>query len=73
VQVVVEPAHRVLKGDVQVPEAVGVGHLDSPPDRRLHPEEDQLELVDLGSRHHPAARRLAADEGLLFELVVAIS
>ena len=47
VQVVVEPPHRVLKGDVQVPEAVGLGYLDSSPDGRFHPDEDQLELVDL--------------------------
>src|SRR5262245_40516558 len=70
VQMVVEPAHRVLKGDVQIPEAVGLGHLDSPPDGRFHPDEDELELVNLRRRRHPAARRLTPDEGLLFELVV---
>jgi hypothetical protein len=71
VQMVVEPAHRVLKGDVQVPEAVGLGYLDSPPDGRIHPDEGQLELIDLSCRLHPAARRLAPDEGLCLLVVLA--
>jgi hypothetical protein len=72
VQVVVEPAHRVLKGDVQVPEAVGFGYLDPSPDGRLDSDEYEFELVDLSCRHHPAPRRLLPGEGLPFELLVAI-
>jgi hypothetical protein len=34
-QVVVEPAHRVLDGDVQIPEGVVARHLDLPPDQRV--------------------------------------
>jgi hypothetical protein len=46
VQVIVEPAHRVLDGDVQIPEAVGFRHLDASPNRRLDLFEDDLELED---------------------------
>src|SRR5438309_7865110 len=35
VEMVVLPSHRVLDGDVQVPERVDVGHLDASPDGGL--------------------------------------
>jgi hypothetical protein len=38
VKVVVEPAHRILDGDVQVPEGVPLGHLDAAPDERSVPD-----------------------------------
>ena len=37
VKVVVQPAHRVLDGDVQVPERVLLGHLNAAPDERVRP------------------------------------
>jgi hypothetical protein len=37
VEVVVQPAHGVLDGDVQVPERVLLGHLDSAPDQWIRP------------------------------------
>ena len=45
VQVVVEPTHRILDGDVQVPERVGLGHLNAPPHERVGPLEHDQELV----------------------------
>ena len=37
VKVVVQPAHGILDGNVQVPERVLLGHLDAPPDERFRP------------------------------------
>ena len=52
VQVVVEPTHGILDGDMQVPEGVGPGHLDGPPDRRHYLQKDDSELVDLDPGSH---------------------
>lgn len=45
VQVVVEPARRILEGDVQVPEGVSLGHLNAPPDERVGAGEHDQELA----------------------------
>ena len=45
VEVVVEPAHGVLDGDVQVPKRVLLGHLDAAPDQWIRPREHHQELV----------------------------
>jgi hypothetical protein len=37
-QMVIEPAHRILDGDVQVPERIALGHLNAAPDERIVPE-----------------------------------
>ena len=52
VQVVVEPTHGILDGDMQVPEAVGPRHLDGPPDRRRYLQKDDSELVDFTPSLH---------------------
>src|SRR5262245_61782996 len=38
-QVVIEPAHRVLNGDVQIPESIVTRHLDLTPDQRVALQE----------------------------------
>jgi|SRR5881296_3252718 len=52
VQVVIQPTHSVLEGNVEVPEAVGLGHLDSSPDRWRNPQEEDLELVHMSLLAH---------------------
>jgi len=45
VEVVVEPAHGVLDGDMEIPERVSLRNLDAPPDERVGPAEDDQELM----------------------------
>jgi hypothetical protein len=45
VEVIVEPPHRVLDGDVQIPEGVPFGNLDPSPHQRVRPGEDDEKLV----------------------------
>ena len=45
VQVVVEPPHGVLDGDVQVPEGIRLGHLNASPDERVDPGQHNEKLV----------------------------
>lgn len=46
-QVLVEPAHAILNGDVQVPEVVVRGNFDPPPDRGLDVAQGDLQLQNL--------------------------
>ena len=60
VKVIVEPAHRVLNGDVQIPERVLRGHLDATPDERFGAAQHDEELVHQRGRRG-ALRSLAAN------------
>ena len=60
VQVVVGPAHRILEGDVEVPEGVAGGHLDATPDGRLDLLERDLELEHLLACASVSGRRARA-------------
>ena len=47
VEVVVFPSHRVLDGNVEVPEAVVARDLDCPPHRRLHLLQRHLAVLNV--------------------------
>src|SRR5438046_1575681 len=51
-QVIVEPTHRVLEGDMKVPEAIGLGDLDASPDGWSHVQEAEPELVHVSLLSH---------------------
>jgi hypothetical protein len=48
VKVVIQPAHRVLDGNVQIPEGVALGNLNAAPHEWVGPSEDDEELVHEG-------------------------
>lgn len=45
-EMIVEPPHRILDGDVEVPEGVRQWHLDSAPDKRIGPAQDDEKLMN---------------------------
>jgi len=51
-QVIVEPTHRILEGDMKVPEAIGLGDLDASPDGWSHVQEAEPELVHVSLLSH---------------------
>jgi hypothetical protein len=54
VKVAIQPAHRILYGDMKVPERVLLGHLDSAPHQRFSVAEHDKELM------HPVCRLRSA-------------
>lgn len=47
VKMTVPPAKGIRKGDVEIPEGVGPGDFNQPPDRRLHQFQGDFEPIDL--------------------------
>ena len=47
VQVTGQPPHRILNGDMQIVERIGLRNMNAAPDLGFHPKESNLELADL--------------------------
>jgi hypothetical protein len=56
VKIVIQPAHRVLDGSVQIPERVRLGHLDATPNERVRSparrSSDQPKLEKMAPSGH---------------------
>ena len=56
-QMAVQPAHRILNCDVEIPESIPLGHLNSTPDQRIRPWKDDQEWAHVVDFRDPSRLR----------------